>query len=181
VDSGSDKGQAVIDKHPDLFKDAQEGQIEERKQNRAAITNKVDGQIKSQELTFADRLHTLMTEPKGPDVQLWTDFAATCVECGACNFICPTCHCFLLCDMEAKAGAKRFRNWDACQYKNFARVAGGANQRPRRAQRLHTRFDKKFKFFPERIEQYACTGCGRCVEACLGKIDLREILKELAK
>ena len=83
--------------------------------------------------------------------------------------------------MEDRQGVKRFRNWDSCQYKNFARVAGGANQRPKRAQRLHTRFEKKFKFFPDRLGQFACTGCGRCVEACLGKIDMREVLKELAR
>ena len=41
--------------------------------------------------------------------------------------------------------------------------------------------EKKFNFFHKRMGQFACTGCGRCVEACLGKIDLREILKELAK
>ena len=181
VESGSDKGNKVIDAANGLFKDAQEAQISQRQANRKAITDKVDKQIKSQQLTFGDRLGTLMAEPRGPNVGLWKDYAAPCVECGACNFICPTCHCFLLCDMEQRTGTKRFRNWDSCQYKNFARVAGGANQRPRRAQRLHTRFEKKFKFFPDRIQQYACTGCGRCVEACLGKIDLREILKELAK
>lgn len=181
VVSGSEKGKKVIEQHEKLFKSAGEQQVKLREQNRKKITNQVDEQIKAQELTFGNRLGTLMAEPKGPNVELWTRYATTCVECGACNFICPTCHCFLLCDMEERSGFKRFRNWDSCQYKNFARLAGGANQRPRRAQRLHTRFDKKFKFFPQRIQQYACTGCGRCVEACLGKIDLREILKELAK
>jgi len=29
------------------------------------------------------------------------------------------------------------------------------------------------------VGEPACTGCGRCVEACPGRIDLREILKEL--
>ena len=178
VQTGSDKGKKLIDQYAKLFKPAKDEQLAQRDQNRKDLTDKVNKQIKANGLTFQDRLANLLGEP---DVELWDRNASTCVECGACNFICPTCHCFLLSDLEDRQGFKRFRNWDSCQYKNFARVAGGANQRPRRAQRLHTRFEKKFKFFPDRLGQFACTGCGRCVEACLGKIDMREVLKELAR
>ncbi|KPJ71536.1 MAG: hypothetical protein AMS14_09065 [Planctomycetes bacterium DG_20] len=101
------------------------------------------------------------------------------MECGSCNFICPTCHCFLLSDLERAGRFRRFKNWDACQYEAFARVAGGANPRPKRWERLRNRFDKKFDFFVTHVGEPACTGCGRCVEACPGRIDLREILKEL--
>ena len=177
---GSDKGTKLVELNSGLFKAAKQDQISQRDENRAAITDKVAQQVKAGGLTFQDRLDKLVGQ-KEPDVELWDRNASTCVECGACNFICPTCHCFLLSDLEDRTGFKRFRNWDSCQYKNFARVAGGANQRPRRAQRLHTRFEKKFRFFPDRVGQFACTGCGRCVEACLGKIDMREVLKELAR
>jgi len=179
VEAGSDKGKKLIDQHSRLFQTAQEQQLAQREHNRGKLTNKVKQQVEAQGMTFGDRLDKLLLGQ--PNVELWTRQASTCVECGACNFICPTCHCFLLSDLEDRHGCKRFRNWDSCQYKNFARVAGGANARPKRAQRLHTRFEKKFRFFPDRIGQFACTGCGRCVEACLGKIDLREILKELAR
>ena len=181
VDCASEKGKAVVGQYSNLFGDVEKAQTDKREKNRADLTAKVEAQAKSQGLTFGSKLNKLMEEKGGPDVELWAKYAETCVECAACNFICPTCHCFLLHDMEEKQGYTRFRNWDSCQYKNFASVAGGANQRPRRAQRLHSRFEKKFKFFPDRMGQVACTGCGRCVEACLGKIDLREILKELAR
>ncbi len=180
VECASDKGKTIMKAQGGLYVEPQEQQLREREENRAALTKKLDEQMKAQGLTFGDKLGKLLEEKGEPNKELWTKYAETCVECAACNFICPTCHCFLLCDTERQRGFKRFRNWDSCQYKNFARVAGGANQRPTRAQRLHARFEKKFKFFPERIGQFACTGCGRCVEACLGKIDLREILKELA-
>ena len=180
VQLGSDKGTKLIEQNSGLFQPAKPDQLAQRDKNRADLTAKVAQQVKAGGLTFQDRLDKLVGRGE-PDVELWTRNASTCVECGACNFICPTCHCFLLSDMEDRSGSKRFRNWDSCQYKNFARVAGGANQRPKRAQRLHTRFEKKFKFFPDRVGQIACTGCGRCVEACLGKIDMREVLKELAR
>ena len=69
--------------------------------------------------------------------------------------------------------------WDACMYKRFARVAGGANARPHLWMRLRNRFEKKFDFFPGLAGVYACTGCGRCFSGCPGKIDIRRILKNL--
>jgi formate hydrogenlyase subunit 6/NADH:ubiquinone oxidoreductase subunit I len=109
---------------------------------------------------------------------LWQDFAADCVECGACNFICCTCHCFLLADGEDNDGVPaRSKLWDACLYSAFARTAGGGNPRPLRAERLRNRFDKKFSFFPQVLGRYACDGCGRCTEACIAQIDIRDVLR----
>lgn len=109
---------------------------------------------------------------------LWQDFAADCVECGACNFICCTCHCFLLADGEDEHGVPaRSKLWDACLYSAFARTAGGGNPRPLRAERLRNRFDKKFSFFPQVLGRYACDGCGRCTEACIAQIDIRDVLR----
>jgi sulfhydrogenase subunit beta (sulfur reductase) len=75
----------------------------------------------------------------------------------------------------------RARTWDGCQYKNFTRVAGGANPLMLRKQRLRNRYIKKFDFFSVNLGMYACTGCGRCIENCIAKIDLREIFRTLAK
>ena len=109
---------------------------------------------------------------------LWAEFAEDCVECGACNFICCTCHCFLLADgVDAAGEPARTRLWDACLYAGFARVAGGGNPRPLRAERLRNRFDKKFSFFPQTLGRYACDGCGRCTEACIAEIDIRAVLR----
>jgi ferredoxin len=109
---------------------------------------------------------------------LWEDFAEDCVECGACNFICCTCHCFLLADgLDAEGAPARTRLWDACLYSGFAATAGGGNARPLRAQRLRNRFDKKFSFFPQVLGRYACDGCGRCTEACIANIDIRDVLR----
>jgi ferredoxin len=110
----------------------------------------------------------------------------TCVECGGCNLICDTCHCFLLADRPPQPGqsdatAQKIRVWDSCLYANYARVAGGANPLKHRAQRLRNRFAKKFDFFVDVLKMPACCGCGRCIEVCPGKIDIREVLKSLAQ
>jgi ferredoxin len=112
------------------------------------------------------------------DSRLWEDFAADCVECGACNFICCTCHCFLLADgVDADGALARTKLWDACLYSGFAATAGGGNPRPLRAQRLRNRFEKKFSYFPQVLNRYACDGCGRCTEACIADIDIRDVLR----
>ena len=39
----------------------------------------------------------------------------------------------------------------------------------------------QFDYFPDRFGLISCTGCGRCIDACMGKIDMREIFKRLAE
>lgn len=176
VEVGSPKGSSIIDSYKMFFKGLKLHEAESRQENR----DKVTAQIRE----FIVRRQTKNTsEIKGAvkssynNTQLWQDFSSTCVECGACNLVCPTCHCFLLFDERSKDFAKRYRVWDACLYKTFARVAGGANPRKHLYERLRNRFDKKFDFFPQVLNYFACTGCGRCIEACPGNIDLREVLK----
>jgi Fe-S oxidoreductase len=103
----------------------------------------------------------------------------TCVECNGCVFMCDTCHCFLLSDDSLSGNARRLRLWDGCLLKNFTKVAGGANPLRLRYMRLRNRYLKKFDFFISNLGYQACCGCGRCIEVCPGKIDIRRILRKL--
>ncbi len=178
VEAASDKGRAIINNFKIFFKAYTATDLNARQANREKVTREVQ--------YFIDKRGTQNTaQIKGAVKRnydltaLWQEFASTCVECGACNLVCPTCHCFLLCDEKTANENKRFRIWDACLYNTFARVAGGANPRKRLYERLRNRFEKKFEFFPQILNYFACTGCGRCIEACPGDIDLREVLKGL--
>ncbi|MDD5045360.1 MAG: 4Fe-4S dicluster domain-containing protein [Candidatus Omnitrophica bacterium] len=115
----------------------------------------------------------------GLDSPVWKEQMQTCVECGGCVFMCDTCHCFLLSDEPIGTGNQRVRSWDGCLYKNFTRVAGGANPLKMRYMRLRNRYLKKFDFFITNIGFQACCGCGRCIDVCPGKIDIRYILRKL--
>jgi ferredoxin len=93
--------------------------------------------------------------------------------------MCDTCHCFLLSDDSSSGNARRLRLWDGCLLKNFTKVAGGANPLRLRYMRLRNRYLKKFDFFISNLGYQACCGCGRCIEVCPGKIDIRRILRKL--
>ena len=177
LETGTDRGTELLVGAKPYLKPAEDPLLNARDEQRAALYEKL----------VAYQAGACGLEP-GVDLRagiegafeskLWADFAADCVECGACNFICCTCHCFLLADgVDAKCAPARTKQWDSCLFAGFARTAGGPGPRPYRAERLRNRFDKKFVFFPDVIGKYACDGCGRCTEACIGKIDIRDVLK----
>ena len=61
----------------------------------------------------------------------------------------------------------------------YAEVAGGANPRKSVGNRLRHRFMHKFSYFLERYGIDMCVGCGRCVDAEAGEMDIREVLQKL--
>jgi len=110
--------------------------------------------------------------------EIWEKYSAHCVSCGACTTICPTCTCFLLID---KPGFEKVRQMDACQYPGFERVAGGEDSLFEVRHRFRNRYMCKYVWKPQKFKLLACTGCGRCIEACIGKINKNELFRELAQ
>jgi len=179
VEVGSKKGQELIEEFREFFTPAKETQIAARKVKREALVERLKRHLLPQNLVARNSVQRLMKQ--GYALDTWKQFMLPCVECGGCNLICDTCHCFLLSEKKAGAQHEKLRSWDGCLYANYARVAGGANPLKTRAQRLRNRFVKKFDFFVDNLGMPACCGCGRCIEVCPGKIDIREVLKDLDK
>jgi len=179
VEVGSKKGEALVRQYQGYFTLAKDAQISGRRAKRESLVDRLKRHLLPQNLVTREQVQGLVRQGWGLDT--WQEFMQTCVECGGCNLICDTCHCFLLADRPAGALNKKVRLWDSCLYANYARVAGGANPLKTRSQRLRNRFMKKFDFFVDNLGMPACCGCGRCIEVCPGKIDIREVLKDLAR
>ena len=176
VQSGSKKGTAIIAENANLFSSVAPEKMTIRDKNRAALKEELI-QNCSDYTTDASYEDLVRNEVESP---VWKETTQTCVECGACVLICPTCYCFLLADYSDSTGFVRTRTWDTCQYAGFARVAGGGNPRKKLSERLRHRYLHKFDYLYDNYGFYGCTGCGRCVQACMGKIDMRKVLKELS-
>jgi sulfhydrogenase subunit beta (sulfur reductase) len=104
-------------------------------------------------------------------------YASNCVSCGACSAICPTCSCFLLID---RPGYEKIRQLDTCQYPGFERVASGEDALGHLPERFRNRYMCKYVWKTEKYGLQACTGCGRCIETCIGKINKNEWFVELS-
>ncbi|MDD5584240.1 MAG: 4Fe-4S dicluster domain-containing protein, partial [Candidatus Omnitrophica bacterium] len=162
VEIGSAKGQKITEENKNLFEESLPEHLLERAEKRKEETDRLWGHLKPRNIPPKNSLYALTK--KSYENTVWEENALRCVECGACIMNCPTCHCFLLFDAKKKNDYVRGRIWDGCQYKNFSRVAGGANPLKMRILRLRNRYIKKFEFFQENLKMYACTGCGRCIE-----------------
>ena len=69
--------------------------------------------------------------------------------------------------------------WDSCFHAGYARMAGGGTPRLQLTERFKNHYYHKFVSFPRNWGITACSGCGRCVDACMGKIDKRKCLHRL--
>ena len=176
VQVGSEKGEEFIKQYESFFTQIEEGMIKKREKKREKVLRILEKNNKE----FKTKLPYRELIKESYDSPVWKEHSEACVDCGGCNQICPTCRCFLLFDVKKGEKYERFYLWDACLFTGFARVAGGANPRPLLYQRFSNRLFCKFYFFPENINLDACTGCGRCIAVCPGKIDMRKVFRDLA-
>lgn len=113
----------------------------------------------------------------------WEEEAASCLRCGICTYLCPTCHCFDIND-ETKSVAPlrgcRVRTWDTCQFPDFTMHSSGHNPRPDKASRLRQRLLHKFLYFITLYDRFQCVGCGRCISLCPVGIDIIEVLSKVS-
>jgi len=116
-----------------------------------------------------DKLYSLF------DSEFWYEIQQSCLGCGVCTFLCPTCHCFDIVDEAQRS--ERVRNWDTCMFRIYSQEASGHNPRPTNVERTRQRIMHKYAFFVENQGEIGCTGCGRCVRYCPVDLDIREIIR----
>jgi len=177
VDIASDKAKIIASSLKHILSQATLGQISGRAGKRELAVRRLEEHLVQYKIPKKEVLQDIVLS--GYNSPVWQEQMRTCVECGGCVFMCDTCHCFMLTDETSSENAKRLRLWDGCMFNNFTRVAGGANPLKLRYMRLRNRYLKKFDFFINNLGFQACCGCGRCIDVCPGKIDIRYILSKL--
>ncbi len=176
VEVGSEKGQKIVRGSSGSFSEAPADKLAQREAARGAALDRLE-LVNENYRTEAGRQE--LVGRKGREAQ-WREGVSTCVECGACLFACPTCYCFLLHDYpRPDGGGQRAKAWDACIYGGYHLMAGGGSPRADLVKRFRNRWLHKFDYFVDAFGFESCSGCGRCITGCPGKIDLRKVIKSL--
>ena len=164
----TEKGEALLTAHAGLFsetdltRDQATRAAEARMQRNAPIRVDVHSPLRT---AFDD--------------SRWEAAARRCLGCGACAFICPTCHCFDIVDEGDVHGGSRCKNWDSCGFSLFTLHTSGHNPRETQPARYRQRVLHKFRYIPERFGMTACVGCGRCALACPVNLDIYEVVTDI--
>jgi ferredoxin len=170
----SDKGEGFIQSIRKItsLEDPTENEIQEILDKRNEVENSLNA--RNRDLPNYNETGDLINTSED---EIWKKYSETCVSCGACATICPTCTCFLLLE---RPGFEKVRHLDACQYPGFEKVAAGEDPLRELYKRFRNRYLCKYVWKPEKFNSLACTGCGRCIEACIGNISKNELFLELA-
>ena len=125
-----------------------------------------------QKFNFAPELIPELLKESYSRSGFWEKHSETCLACGSCVLVCPTCYCFDVKDnpdLSLETG-ERIRTWDGCLLEDFAKIASGENFRATRPTRYRHRYFKKGKYLYDRFGFVSCVGCGRCSSNCLPDI-----------
>jgi sulfhydrogenase subunit beta (sulfur reductase) len=146
-------------------------------ENFDALKSKAESAISSSVATGNLRQKKIMDIYEAP---FWEAEAFSCINCGTCTFVCPTCWCFDIQDETSGKSGIRMRNWDTCMFPLFTIHASGHNPREHKFERVRQRFMHKLKYYVDKYDDgIQCVGCGRCVRACPVNIDIRRICNKM--
>ncbi len=93
--------------------------------------------------------------------EIWDKLAETCISCGVCSEVCPTCFCFGI--EDTKHYRKRFLM--PCLLFEFGRTAQKI-YRPKLSERIRHFVFHKLYYNKKNFGLHLCVGCGRCAKAC---------------
>ena len=172
--ANTEKGEKLLSSLP-MLADAGDKAVEPVQAEIHAITEKLP--LNKLDLTGFDGDH-LMEHFNNP---AWSKLSESCLGCGTCTFVCPTCQCYDVRDFDTGHGVRRFRCWDSCMYSDFTMMAHGTN-RPTQKERFRQRFMHKLVYFPSNNDGiYGCVGCGRCLVKCPISMNIVKVAKTLGE
>ncbi len=172
-EANTEKGKDLLDKISGLTEECDDTEVLAQKEQINKIMDKLP-------------LKDLTTEGFGGgktselfDVPEWAELSESCLGCGTCTFVCPTCQCYDIKDFNTGNGVIRFRCWDSCMYSDFTKMAHG-NNRLSQKERFRQRFMHKLVYYPENNGgMFSCVGCGRCLAKCPISMNIVKVMKKI--
>lgn len=173
LDAKTEKGKALLEKLDTVTEDCDDIAVKQQKEQIKEILNKLPLKDLKADAFGADKTDAFFNAPE------WKTLSESCLGCGTCTFVCPTCQCYDIKDFKTKNGVQRFRCWDSCMYSDFTKMSAG-QPRLTQLERFRQRFMHKLVYFPTNNDgMFSCVGCGRCISKCPISMNIVKVMKTL--
>lgn len=173
LDGKTEKGIALMEKIQTVTESCDNTAVEQEKANIKQILNKLPLKDLKADAFGKDKTDKFFNAPE------WKTLSESCLGCGTCTFVCPTCQCYDIKDFKTNVGVERFRCWDSCMYSDFTKMSAG-QPRLTQMERFRQRFMHKLVYYPTNNDGlFSCVGCGRCVSKCPISMNIVKVMKTL--
>ncbi len=171
--ANTEKGEALMSKLSGLTEECGDDEVNAQKEKITAIMNKLPLKDLTTDAFGGGKTKEFFDAPE------WDELSQTCLGCGTCTFVCPTCQCYDIKDFNTGNGVIRYRCWDSCMYSEFTKMAHG-NNRLTQKERFRQRFMHKLVYYPENNDgMFSCVGCGRCLSKCPISMNIVKVMKKI--
>lgn len=168
----TEKGEKLLSSL-DILEESDDTKVNEQIANAKEIMKKLPLANLSKEKFGADKTMEYFDAPQ------WKELSQSCLGCGTCTFVCPTCQCYDIKDFDTGNGVIRYRCWDSCMYSDFTKMAHG-NIRLTQLERFRQRFMHKLVYYPTNNDGlFSCVGCGRCLSKCPISMNIVKVMKTI--
>ena len=172
-EANTDKGAALLDSLSSLTEESDDVAVTAQKEQIAKVMEKLPLKDLTTDAFGGGKTEALFNDPA------WDELSQSCLGCGTCTFVCPTCQCYDIKDFNTGKGVVRFRCWDSCMYSDFTKMAHG-NNRLTQKERFRQRFMHKLVYYPENNDGlFSCVGCGRCLAKCPISMNIVKVMKKM--
>ncbi len=173
MQANTEKGEKLLARLENITEEADETPVSEQKKLIDERMKKLPLASLSADAFGAGKTEEFFGAPE------WKELSQSCLGCGTCTFVCPTCQCYDIKDFNTGHGVKRFRCWDSCMYSDFTKMSAG-QPRLTQLERFRQRFMHKLVYFPTNNDgMFSCVGCGRCLAKCPIQMNIVKVMKKL--